>query len=249
MCGIAGFIDYWERHPIDPATRGCLLKDMNDVIRHRGPDDDGFFLKDGVALGMRRLAIIDLAGGAQPMSGEDGTVSIVFNGEIYSFQELRPVLEKRGHTFKTHSDTETIVHAYEEYGEACVNHLRGMFTFAIWDDKKRAGLHRARSRRQEASLLHCHDRRHARVRLRDQVAARTSGCEARNQPRSGRRVSHARLRSRSADDFSRRTQTSARTLPDVLFTDVSRFNSTGTSTSNPRSRANPKIISTSCAPS
>src|SRR5215218_3154707 len=137
MCGIAGFIDYWERHPIDPATRGCLLKDMCDVIRHRGPDDDGFLVKQGVALGMRRLAIIDLAGGAQPISGEDGTVTIVFNGEIYSFQELRPVLESRGHTFKTHSDTETIVHAYEEYGEACVGHLRGMFTFAIWDDKRR----------------------------------------------------------------------------------------------------------------
>jgi len=137
MCGIAGFIDLWERHLIDPVTRGCLLKDMNDVIRHRGPDDDGFFLKDGVALGMRRLSIIDLAGGAQPISGEDGAVTIVFNGEIYSFQELRPVLESRGHTFKTHSDTETIVHAYEEYGEACVDHLRGMFTFAIWADKKR----------------------------------------------------------------------------------------------------------------
>jgi asparagine synthase (glutamine-hydrolysing) len=137
MCGIAGFIDYWERHPIDPATRGCLLKGMNDVIRHRGPDDDGFFLKDGVALGMRRLSIIDLAGGKQPISGEDGSVTIVFNGEIYSFQELTPELQKRGHTFKTHSDTETIVHAYEEYGPACAKHLRGMFAFAIWDDKKR----------------------------------------------------------------------------------------------------------------
>jgi len=138
MCGIAGFIDYWdERHGRDPVTRGCLLKDMCDIIRHRGPDDDGFLVKDGVALGMRRLSIIDLEGGAQPISGEDGSITIVFNGEIYNFQELRPELEKRGHTFKTHSDTETIVHAYEEYGPACVKHLRGMFALAIWDDKRR----------------------------------------------------------------------------------------------------------------
>ena len=137
MCGIAGFIDFWDRKRGDSITRGALLKDMCDVIRHRGPDDDGFLLKDGVALGMRRLSIIDLAGGAQPISGEDGSVTIVFNGEIYNFQELRPELEKRGHVFKTHSDTETIVHAYEEYGPACLNHLRGMFALAIWDDKKR----------------------------------------------------------------------------------------------------------------
>jgi asparagine synthase (glutamine-hydrolysing) len=137
MCGIAGFIDYWDRERFEPVERGCLLKSMCDVIRHRGPDDDGFFLQDGVALGMRRLSIIDLAGGAQPISGEDGSVTIVFNGEIYNFQELRPELEKRGHTFKTHSDTETIVHAYEEFGPDCVKHLRGMFALAIWDDKKR----------------------------------------------------------------------------------------------------------------
>ena len=137
MCGIAGFIDYWDRKRGDSSERRRLLKGMCDVIRHRGPDDDGFFLKDGVALGMRRLSIIDLAGGAQPISGEDGSVTIVFNGEIYNFQELTPELEKRGHTFKTHCDTEAIVHAYEEYGPDCANHLRGMFAFAIWDDRKR----------------------------------------------------------------------------------------------------------------
>lgn len=137
MCGIAGFVDYWDRRGGEPFERGRLLKGMCDVIRHRGPDDDGFLLQDGVALGMRRLSIIDLAGGAQPISGEDGSVTIVFNGEIYNFQELRPELEKRGHTFKTHSDTETIVHAYEEYGPECVTHLRGMFALAIWDDKTR----------------------------------------------------------------------------------------------------------------
>ena len=137
MCGIAGFIDYWDARRSDSIARGRLLKTMCDVIRHRGPDDEGFLSQDGVALGMRRLSIIDLAGGAQPISGVDGSVTIVFNGEIYNFQELRPELEKRGHTFKTNSDTEAIVHAYEEFGPACANHLRGMFVLAIWDDKRR----------------------------------------------------------------------------------------------------------------
>ncbi|HKN82200.1 MAG TPA: asparagine synthase (glutamine-hydrolyzing), partial [Pyrinomonadaceae bacterium] len=137
MCGIAGFIDFWDRNGNDSFERARLLKRMCDCIRHRGPDDEGFLLKHGVALGMRRLSIIDLAGGHQPISGEDGSVTIVFNGEIYSFQELRVELEKRGHIFKTNSDTEAIVHAYEEYGPACADHLRGMFAFAIWDDQKR----------------------------------------------------------------------------------------------------------------
>ena len=137
MCGIAGFIDFWDRNGNDSFERARLLKRMCDCIRHRGPDDEGFLLKHGVALGMRRLSIIDLAGGHQPISGEDGSVTIVFNGEIYSFQELRAELEKRGHIFKTNSDTEAIVHAYEEYGPACADHLRGMFAFAIWDDQKR----------------------------------------------------------------------------------------------------------------
>ena len=137
MCGIAGFIDYWDRDPNDSFAQRVLLKNMCDVIRHRGPDDDGFFLKDGVALGMRRLSIIDLAGGSQPISGEDGSVTIVFNGEIYNFQDLTTELEKHNHVFRTHSDTEAIVHAYEQYGRDCATHLRGMFAFAIWDDNKR----------------------------------------------------------------------------------------------------------------
>src|SRR5436190_2316819 len=138
MCGIAGFIDLWDqRSSRGHEERAEILANMCEVIRYRGPDDEGFLLKDGVALGMRRLSIIDLAGGHQPISGEDGSVTIVFNGEIYNFQELTPELEKRGHTFKTHSDTEAIVHAYEEYGTACANHLRGMFAFAIWDHRKR----------------------------------------------------------------------------------------------------------------
>ena len=104
---------------------------------------------------MRRLSIIDLAGGHQPISGEDGSVTLVFNGEIYNYRELQRELEERGHRFQTHSDTETIVHAYEEYGADCVERLRGMFAFAVWDEKKQRAFRRARPRGQEAALLHC----------------------------------------------------------------------------------------------
>ena len=138
MCGIAGFIDCWNMSDArGPEARAETLDAMCRVIRHRGPDDQGVMLKQGVALGMRRLSIIDLAGGHQPMSGCDGAISIVFNGEIYNFRGLRNELAARGHSFQTHSDTETIVHAYEEYGARCVDHLRGMFAFAIWDAKQR----------------------------------------------------------------------------------------------------------------
>src|SRR5262245_4161891 len=138
MCGIAGFIDIESASPIrGDGERARLLDRMCQVIRHRGPDDQGMLVKDGVALGMRRLSIIDLAGGHQPISGEDGSVNIVFNGEIYNYRELQTELESCGHSFQTSSDTEAIVHAYEEYGTACVEHLRGMFAFAIWDDRER----------------------------------------------------------------------------------------------------------------
>lgn len=106
-------------------------------IAHRGPDDDGFYFGAGVGLGMRRLSIIDLASGRQPVRNEDGTVWVVFNGEIYNFRELRRTLEGLGHVFYTHTDTETIVHLYEEYGMRAVNHLRGMFAFALWDERKK----------------------------------------------------------------------------------------------------------------
>jgi len=108
---------------------------MNDAIRHRGPDDDGFYLNGPVGLGMRRLAIIDLKSGQQPIHNQDGTTWIVFNGEIYNYLELRQQLEKLGHTFYTNSDTEAIVHAYDQYGSNCPKYLRGMFAFAIWDER------------------------------------------------------------------------------------------------------------------
>jgi len=131
MCGIAGFVSRDEHR--DTGEARAVLDSMCRVIAHRGPDDQGTLVKNQVALGMRRLSIIDLAGGHQPMSGCNGTVTIVFNGEIYNYRELQHELEPRGHQFKTHSDTETILHAYEEYGAGCVEHLRGMFAFAIWD--------------------------------------------------------------------------------------------------------------------
>jgi asparagine synthase (glutamine-hydrolysing) len=111
---------------------------MADTIAHRGPDDEGYYLLGPIGLGFRRLSIIDLATGHQPLSNEDGTIWIVFNGEIYNFRELRALLEGKGHIFKTRTDTEVIVHLYEEYGEDCVNRLRGMFSFAIWDDRQKS---------------------------------------------------------------------------------------------------------------
>ncbi len=128
MCGIAGFAG-WD-------ADGAELARMCDAIRHRGPDDEGLRAVEGVGLGMRRLSIIDVAGGHQPIANEDGSVHVVFNGEIYNHHELRRELERRGHRFATRSDTETIVHGYEEYGDDVVTHLRGMFTFAIWDARR-----------------------------------------------------------------------------------------------------------------
>src|ERR1017187_5673594 len=141
MCGICGIFHF------DPAQRvnRDLLKAMNRQIVHRGPDDDGFFVENNVGLAMRRLSIIDIQTGHQPLSNEDGSVWIVFNGEIYNHQNLRKELQARGHRYRTKSDTETIVHLYEEYGQQCVEHLRGMFAFALWDRSKR-GLFIARDR-------------------------------------------------------------------------------------------------------
>ncbi len=135
MCGIAGFVGI-EELAAGPERR-AVLERMLGAIRHRGPDDEGMMTTPEAALGMRRLSIIDLAGGHQPLSGCDGRVSIVFNGEIYNYRELRRELERKGHAFRTNSDTEAIVHLYEDYGERCVEHLRGMFVFAIWDEPAR----------------------------------------------------------------------------------------------------------------
>jgi asparagine synthase (glutamine-hydrolysing) len=129
MCGITGLIDLRGERPVDRAR----LARMNESQHHRGPDEGDLYLEPGVGLGHRRLSIIDLAGGQQPLFNEDDTVGVVFNGEIYNFQTLIPELQAHGHVFRTRSDTEVIVHAWEQWGEKCVDRLRGMFAFVLWD--------------------------------------------------------------------------------------------------------------------
>src|SRR5882724_8212041 len=133
MCGIAGILEFGHDDRADSAA----LRNMCQIMAHRGPDDDGFYTDGPAGIGMRRLSIVDLATGHQPISNEDGSLWIVFNGEIYNHLSLREQLIARGHSYRTHSDTETIIHLFEEYGRDCVQHLRGMFAFAIWDRRKR----------------------------------------------------------------------------------------------------------------
>ena len=132
MCGICGAFNFGSDQPVE---RG-LIERMNNEIAHRGPDDAGVFVSGNIGIGMRRLSIVDLAHGHQPISNEDGSVWIVFNGEIYNHSELAEQLKARGHRYSSRSDTETIVHLYEEYGDDCVKWLRGMFAFAIWDTRR-----------------------------------------------------------------------------------------------------------------
>ncbi|MFB7815201.1 asparagine synthase (glutamine-hydrolyzing) [Paenibacillus chitinolyticus] len=132
MCGITGVMYFEDREP-----SVSMLQQMTDVIHHRGPNDSGFWTENRIGLGFRRLSIIDIAEGHQPLCNEDESVWIIFNGEIYNYKSLRSMLQDRGHVFRTNSDTEVIVHLYEEFGEECVKHLRGMFGFAIWDRRKK----------------------------------------------------------------------------------------------------------------
>ena len=150
MCGICGKLVFGSEPAISPA----LLKAMADSIHHRGPDDDGYYVSGPVGLGFRRLSIIDLKSGHQPLSNEDDSIWIVFNGEIYNFHELRAFLLSKGHAFKTKTDTEVIVHLYEELGPNCVEKLRGMFAFAIWDARSNT-LFLARDRVGIKPLYYC----------------------------------------------------------------------------------------------
>ena len=136
MCGITGWANLDSRTP-PPEGGEDLLRSMCDRMVHRGPDSEGYLLDDGIALGMRRLAIIDLLTGEQPTFNEDHSIAVILNGEIYNYRELRADLENRGHTFRSASDTEILPHLYEEYGREMVQHLNGMFAFALWDDKRR----------------------------------------------------------------------------------------------------------------
>ncbi|MFO1190478.1 MAG: XrtA/PEP-CTERM system amidotransferase [Alphaproteobacteria bacterium] len=151
MCGIVGIFDMRGTREIN---RG-LLSRMNDAMTHRGPDGSGLHVEPGVGLGHRRLSIIDLEGGRQPLYNEDDSVVVVFNGEIYNFQGLVTELAAKGHVFRTHSDTEVIVHGWEEWGEACVDRFRGMFAFALWD-RKRETLFLARDRLGKKPFYYAH---------------------------------------------------------------------------------------------
>lgn len=148
MCGITGIV-HADGSPVDRD----LLARMNEAIRHRGPDEDGFYFSDGVGLGMRRLSIIDLKTGQQPIHNQDQSAWIVFNGEIYNYRELRKQLEDLGHRFYTDSDTEAIVHAYDQFGVDCPKYLRGMFAFAIWNERDKS-LFLARDRVGKKPLLY-----------------------------------------------------------------------------------------------
>ncbi len=133
MCGIAGI---YTKQSATPEELSRVVHSMTDCLTHRGPDDQGFYIGKNVALGHRRLSIIDLKTGHQPIFNEDRTICIVFNGEIYNYKEIKAELLQKGHRFSSESDTETIIHAYEEWGEESVHRLRGMFSFCIWDERQ-----------------------------------------------------------------------------------------------------------------
>src|SRR5438105_11177696 len=133
MCGIAGAIDLTGNRLLPEAA----LHAMADAIVHRGPDDDGYFQRDGVSLANRRLSIVGLFDGRQPIGNEDGSVWVVFNGELFDYPQRRAELEAKGHVFRTHCDTELIPHLWEEHGEAMFEHLHGQFAFALYDARRR----------------------------------------------------------------------------------------------------------------
>src|SRR5215831_5613747 len=133
MCGICGQFNFVRKEPVEPAT----IRRMIRTMVHRGPDDEGHLISGPLGLGFRRLSIIDLAGGHQPMSDAEETVWVIFNGEIYNFQELRAELQGKSHQFRTKSDTEAIVHGYKEWGTDVFDRLNGMFGIALWDARRR----------------------------------------------------------------------------------------------------------------
>ncbi|HQA05544.1 MAG TPA: asparagine synthase (glutamine-hydrolyzing), partial [Clostridiales bacterium] len=133
MCGFVGFLNDTD----DAELNMSIVRSMADKIAHRGPDDEDYYIDDKISMGFRRLSIIDLEGGKQPILNEDGTKVLVYNGEIYNFKDIRKELIEKGHVFATNSDSEVILHGYEEYGEKVCEKLRGMFAFAIWDKKEK----------------------------------------------------------------------------------------------------------------
>ena len=165
MCGIAGLFSLGDRPVAEHEVQA-----MCDALSHRGPDDEGFYARPEVALGMRRLSIIDLDGGHQPVRNEDGSVWVVFNGEIYNFKALRTLLERQGHVFYTATDTEVIVHLYEQYGESFVDKLRGMFVLGHLGRTPQKPSSRSRSLGNQTAVLRSY-RRPARVWFRAESLA------------------------------------------------------------------------------
>ena len=210
MCGIAGIFDLRGRPIADSEMRA-----MNDLIRHRGPDDGGQYVEQGLGLANRRLAIIDLSpAGHQPMSNEDGSLLLVYNGELYNFLELVPLLEARGHHFHSKTDTEVIVHAYEEWGPDCLKRFNGMFAFAIWDQRKRE-LFLARDRFGIKPLYYAeHD---GRFTFASEIKSLLrAGVPRRVSPRGARRVLHLPEHPQRPDAVRRRAAAPAGALADGL---------------------------------
>ena len=173
MCGIFGFAGF---------EKPDLLSRMAAAVQHRGPDGEGYFSEGRFSMGMRRLSIIDLEGGSQPIWNEDETLAVCFNGEIYNYLELREELEAAGHRFRTRSDTETLVHAFEEWGEACLARLNGMFAFALWD-RREERLFLARDRAGQKPLYYWD--RNGRLLFASEIKALLESDEVERRPNRG----------------------------------------------------------------
>ena len=208
MCGIAGFLNT-NGSPADER----LVRRMTDVIAHRGPDGSGHYVRGEVALGHRRLSIIDLATGGQPMSNENDSVWVTYNGEIFNHADIRPELEAAGHRYKSHCDTETIIHAYEQWGDQSVTRYRGMFAYAIWDQNKRQ-LFCVRDRLGIKPFYYYWDGRLFAFASEIKALLQHPDDQRALQRRTAARVSGLRIRQRRRNDVRRHSQADARPHPD-----------------------------------
>ena len=210
MCGICGAVSFTGQDvQHDALARMCAR------LVHRGPDGEGIHVAGSAGLAQRRLSIIDLSPGAvAPLSNEDGTIWVTFNGEIYNFQELRAELAAKGHVFKTAGDTEVIVHLYEQEGLDCLSRLRGMFALAIWDGPEAAAARRPRSTREETAFLH-QDARLVHLRVVNRRSPRESGRDCGTELPGRRRFPHVSIRPESRDGVHGHSQAASGSLPDL----------------------------------
>ena len=210
MCGIVGVVNTREAEPIAPEMIGQMLA----MIRHRGPDEFGVYHDDWAGLGSARLSIIDLSGGQQPIGNEDGTLWIVFNGEIFNYIELRPDLERRGHRFTTNCDTEIILHLYEDYGPDCLKYLNGQFAIAIWDARQRR-LFLARDRMGIRPVFYTLQNDQLIFGSEIKALLSSSSRQSRNLAGSTGAGLHFLEHAGPAHNFSRRARVATRALPDL----------------------------------